>query len=62
MILNPKWQKPKEKPYFHQISMDCLGKLVECQGKFNKGKKGSSPFLTTYNLLVKMRKCHNHYE
>ncbi len=29
MILNPKWLKPKEKPYFHQISMDCLEKLVE---------------------------------
>ena len=24
MILNPKWLKPKEKPYFHQISMDCV--------------------------------------
>ncbi|HDY88252.1 MAG TPA: hypothetical protein ENH82_09090 [bacterium] len=30
MILNPEWLKPKEKPYFHQISMDCLEKLVEC--------------------------------
>ncbi len=29
MILNPEWLKPKEKPYFHQISMDCLEKLVE---------------------------------
>ena len=38
MILNPEWLKPKEKPYFHQISMDCLEKLVDCQGKFNKGK------------------------
>ncbi len=38
MILNPEWLKPKEKPYFHQISMVCLEKLVDCQGKFNKGK------------------------
>ncbi len=38
MILNPEWLKPKEKPYFHQISMNCLEKLVNCQGKFNKGK------------------------
>ncbi len=38
MIVNPEWLKPKEKPYFHQISMDCLEKLVKCQGKFNKGK------------------------
>ncbi len=30
MILNPEWLKPKEKPYFHQISMNCLEKLVEC--------------------------------
>ncbi len=38
MIVNPEWLKPKEKPYFHQISMNCLEKLVNCQGKFNKGK------------------------
>ncbi len=30
MILNPEWLKPKEKPYFHQISRDCLEKLVDC--------------------------------
>ena len=29
MIVNPEWLKPKEKPYFHQISMDCLEKLVK---------------------------------
>ncbi len=38
MINNPEWLKPKEKPYFHQISMDCIEKLVDCQGKFNKGE------------------------
>ncbi len=38
MILNPEWLKPKEKPYFHQISMDCLEKLVDCRGRFNKGE------------------------
>ncbi len=38
MILNPEWFKPKEKPYFHQISMDCLEKLVDCIGRFNKGQ------------------------
>ncbi|MEE9605501.1 MAG: hypothetical protein V3V70_08015 [Candidatus Scalindua sp.] len=27
---------PKEKPYFHQISLDCIEKLVECMAKFNK--------------------------
>ncbi len=30
MIVNPEWLKPKEKPYFHQILLDCLEKLVEC--------------------------------
>ncbi len=38
MILNPEWLKPKEKPYFHQISLDCIDKLVECIGRFNKGE------------------------
>ncbi len=36
MIVNPEWLKPKEKPYFHQISMNCIGKLVENVGRFNK--------------------------
>ncbi len=35
MILNPEWLKPKEKPYFHQISMHCLEKLVDCIERFN---------------------------
>ncbi len=38
MILNPDWHKPKEKPYFHQISLDCIEKLVECIGRVNKGE------------------------
>jgi hypothetical protein len=38
MILNPEWLKPKEKPYFHQISMDCLEKLVDCIERFNNGE------------------------
>ncbi len=38
MIVNPDWLKPKEKPYFHQISLDCLDKLVECIERFNKGE------------------------
>jgi hypothetical protein len=38
MITNPEWHKPKEKPYFHQISMDCLEKLVDCIAKLNKGE------------------------
>ncbi len=38
MITNPEWLKPEEKPYFHQISLDCLEKLVDCIGRFNKGE------------------------
>ncbi len=38
MILNPDWLKPKEKPYFHQISLDCIDKLVKCIAKFNIGE------------------------
>jgi hypothetical protein len=38
MISNPDWHKPKIKPYLHQISLDCIEKLVECQEKFNKGE------------------------
>ncbi len=30
MIVNPEWFKPKEKPDFHQISLDCIEKLTEC--------------------------------
>ena len=35
---HPEWLKPKEKPYFHQISLDCIEKLVECIERFNKGE------------------------
>ena len=38
MIVNPEWLKPKEEPYFHQISLDCIEKLVDCLGIFNKGE------------------------
>ncbi len=36
MITNPEWLKPKEKPHFHQISLDCIEKLVDCLEMFNK--------------------------
>ncbi len=38
MIINPDWQKPKVKPYHHQLSLDCIKKLVDCVEKFNKGQ------------------------
>jgi hypothetical protein len=34
----PDWYKPKIKPCFHQISLDCLEKLVKCIERFNKGE------------------------
>ncbi len=30
MIDNPDWNQPEERAYFHQISQDCIMKLVEC--------------------------------
>ena len=30
MIDNPDWIQPEERAYFHQISQDCIRKLVEC--------------------------------
>ncbi len=30
MILNPDWLKPKGKPYFHQISLDCIEEIAVC--------------------------------
>ena len=38
MIVNPEWLRPKEKPYFHQISINCIEKLVKCIAKFNIGE------------------------
>ncbi len=28
MILNPEWLKPKEKPYFHQLSLGCIEEIA----------------------------------
>ena len=30
MIVSSDWLEPKLKPYFHQISLDCIEKFVEC--------------------------------
>ncbi len=55
MILNPEWLKPKEKPYFHQISMDCLEKLVDCIAKFNKGEiDADAPFKARIDLYYEV--------
>ncbi len=36
MISNPDWHKTKVKPYLHQLSLDCIAKLVVCMEKFKK--------------------------
>ncbi len=52
MILNPEWHKPKEKPYFHQISLDCIEKLVACIERFNKGEiDADTSFKITKQIL-----------
>ena len=38
MINNPNWNQPKIKPYLHQLSLECIKKLVDCVEQFNKGK------------------------
>ena len=38
MINNPGWQKPEIKSYLHQISLDCIKKLVDCVEQFIKGE------------------------
>ncbi len=38
MINNPDWLNPKIKHYHHQISLDCIKKLVDCVEQFNKGR------------------------
>ncbi len=50
MILNPEWLKPKEKPYFHQISMDCLEELVECMESLFTIRFLELPIFMSYNL------------
>jgi hypothetical protein len=56
MILNPEWLKPKEKPYYHQISMNCLEKLVKCIERFNKGEiDADTPFKARIDLYYKMQ-------
>ena len=50
MIVNPEWLKPKEKPYFHQISLDCIDKLVDCWGSLFTIRFLELPIFMSYNL------------
>ncbi len=62
MILNPEWLKPKEKPYFHQISLDCIEKLVDCIGRFNNGEIDADiSFKIAEQILTNgIRSCPRH--
>ncbi len=50
MIVNPEWHKLKEKPYFHQISLDCIEKLVGCIESFFTIRFLELPIFMSYNL------------
>lgn len=52
MILNPEWQKPKEKPYFHQISLDCIEKLVKYIEMFHNGMDAVTALKTCEKILA----------
>lgn len=47
MITNPEWLKSEERPYFHQISLACISKLVECMAKLDKGEIDAD---TSFNM------------
>ncbi len=51
MIVNPEWHKPKEKPYFHQISLDCIDKLVECMEGIDIEEMDCDTCLKTQEIL-----------
>jgi len=51
MIVNPEWLKPKEKPYFHQISLDCIEKLVECMEGIDIEEMDCDTCLKTQEIL-----------
>ncbi len=36
MITKPDWHKPKTKPDLHQISLNCIEKLAECQDNLTR--------------------------
>ncbi len=57
MIVNPEWLKPKEKPYFHQISLDCIDKLVDCmEGIVIEEIDADTSFKITKQILALKRR------
>ncbi len=44
--------KPKEKPYFHQILLDYIGKLVGCLERLNKGEIDAGTSFKAESVMV----------
>ncbi len=51
MITNPDWLKAKIKPYCHQISQDCIEKLVECMKGIDIEEMDCETCLTIQEIL-----------
>ncbi len=51
MINNPNWLKPKIKPYHHQISLDCIEKLVECMESIDIDERDCDTCLIMQEIL-----------
>ena len=66
MINNPGWQKPEIKSYLHQISLDCIKKLVDCIEQFNNGDISTETYvelsfkvdLPFHQKLIQFRSVH----
>ncbi len=51
MITNPDWLKAKITPYFHQISLDCIEKLVGCMKGIDMEEMDCDTCLKTQEIL-----------
>ncbi|MGR3174345.1 MAG: hypothetical protein ACUZ8N_07070 [Candidatus Scalindua sp.] len=52
MINNPDWLKPDEKHDFHQISLDCIEKLVECMESIDIEEMDCDTCLKMQEILI----------
>ncbi len=55
MITNPNWQKSKEskvKPYFHQISLYCIERLIECMESIDIEELDCDTCLIVQEILI----------
>ena len=51
MIVNPDWQKPKVKPYFHQISLECIEEIAVCMEGIDTEKIDCNTCLIVQEIL-----------